>query len=327
MMANSLLSARSLVAAINPRRRTPVRICRAVLVLSLLGVQTVTAADEIHRNHYVANSVNILAYNIFMRPRSLFHNDQSDRAEVLPSKLRDFDILVLSEVFDDGIRGRLRDDLAAEYRWQTPVLGSDRGVEQDGGVVIFSRWPITHVAERRFEDVCTGDDCKADKGVLYARIDKRGHVVHVLGSHTQAGSGGSERSKRADQFRIIKGFIDDLQIPRHQPVFIAGDLNVDRYSGDEYRTMLALLDAWHPTVFGHPYTVDSNTNDRSNGRKYLDYVLVANDKSQPTDAVNETLRPRSPESFGGDYDLSDHYPVFGRFMLPSPAHVIVVTGG
>ncbi|MGI9332159.1 MAG: sphingomyelin phosphodiesterase [Gammaproteobacteria bacterium] len=299
----------------------------AVLCTALMCIHGAMADGTIERSHYLSNSFNVLAYNIFMRPRTLFHNDQSDRAAVLPSKLRGFDAIVFSEAFDDGVRGDLLKALRAEYPWQTKVLGSDRVFEQDGGVVIVSRWPITHVAERRFRDVCTGSDCKADKGVLYARIRKHGRTFHVFGSHTQAGDGGTHRDKRAQQFRIIKRFIDDLRLAHWEPVFVAGDLNVDRYSGSEYRTMLETLDASFPRPLGHPYTVDSTTNDRSNGRSYLDYVLVSMRHAQPIEALIETLRPRSPRPFGGDYDLSDHYPVFGHFMFPTPASTIVATGG
>jgi hypothetical protein len=42
----------------------------------------------------------VLAYNIYMRPEYIFPDDQSDRGEALPSKLRGFDAIVFSEAFD-----------------------------------------------------------------------------------------------------------------------------------------------------------------------------------------------------------------------------------
>lgn len=42
----------------------------------------------------------MLAYNIYMRPEYIFPDDQSDRGEALPSKLRGFDAIVFSEAFD-----------------------------------------------------------------------------------------------------------------------------------------------------------------------------------------------------------------------------------
>lgn len=353
----------------------------AAFALTLASVPgSATGQESLHRSYYVTNSFNLLAYNIFMRPTTLFANDQWPRSEVLPSKLKEFDAVVFSEAFDDGIRRQLQGDLRAEYPWRTPILGSDGLFGQDGGVSIISRWPITATSQRGFrhacrdEDVsigtfgvlqvvtdksglgctlgevlggvCTGNDCLADKGVLYARIEKHGRPFHVFASHTQSGEGNAStrfcvhpttgdlvpcavpapRNVRAQQFRIIKRFMDALSIPDTEPVIIAGDFNVDKYNEEEFKAMLSILDASYPRSLGHPYTVDDSFNTRAHGRSYLDYVLVSNRHLQPIEALLETLTPRSPRAFGGDYDLSDHFPVFGQFMFPSPAETIVATG-
>jgi endonuclease/exonuclease/phosphatase family metal-dependent hydrolase len=299
------------------------------LALSL-GAAGAGAAEEgiVERSYYLTNSFNVLAYNIYMRPTSLFYNDQSDRGAVLPSKLRGFDVIVFSEAFDDAVRDQILADLQGEYPYRTKILGSDRVFEQDGGVIIVSRWPITAQAERLFGDICTGDfsDCLADKGVLYARIEKHGRTHHVFASHTQAGDSSDRRQTRMRQFGVIKDFIDSRRLSDTEPVFIAGDLNVDKYDSGEFDEMLRILDAWYPRPFGHPYTVDSIINRRAGGLSYLDYVLVSNRHLQPISAIIETLIPRSPTPFGGDYDLSDHFPVFGHFMFPSPAATMAAIG-
>ena len=296
----------------------------------LLGAPSAAATGDgiVERSYYLANSFNVLAYNIYMRPEYVLLNDQSDRGAVLPSKLRGFDVIVFSEAFDNSVRNQILADLHGEYPYRTKILGSDGGIEQDGGVIIVSRWPITAEAQRLFGNICTGDfsDCLADKGVLYARIEKHGRIYHIFASHTQAGDSSERRQSRMQQFGIIKEFIDSRGAPDTEPVFIAGDLNVDKYDAGEFDAMLRILDAWYPRPFGHPYTVDSTINHRAGGRKYLDYVLVSNRHLQPISAIIETLIPRSPTPFGGDYDLSDHFPVFGHFMFPSPAATIVATG-
>jgi endonuclease/exonuclease/phosphatase family metal-dependent hydrolase len=129
------------------------------------------------------------------------------------------------------------------------------------------------------------------------------------------------------QLGVIKSFIDDLGLPGAEPVFIAGDLNVDKYDTGEYAAMLRVLDAWHPRPLGHSYTVDASVNRRAGYRLYLDYVLVSNRHLQPVNAVIETLIPRSPRLLGDDYDLSDHFPVFGHFVFPSFAPDIAAVGG
>jgi hypothetical protein len=91
------------------------------------------------------------------------------------------------------------------------------------------------------------------------------------------------------QLGMIKSFIDDRGLSGTEPVFIAGDLNVDKYDEDEYAAMLCILDAWYPQSLGHPYTVDSTINGRAGYRLYLDYVLVSNRHLQPVDATVEAL--------------------------------------
>jgi len=302
------------------------RIIFGALVLTL-GASAAAEEGIVERSYYLSNSFNLLAYNIYMRPEYIFPDDQSDRGEALPSKLRGFDAIVFSEAFDNSVRNQILADLQAEYPYRTKIIGSDSSlIVQDGGVIIISRWPITAEAERLYGDVCVLEDCLAKKGVLYARIEKHGRAHHVFASHTQAGDDSDRRQTRRQQFGIIKDFIDSLGAPDTEPVFIAGDLNVDKYDASEFGAMLSILDAWYPRPFGHPYTVDSTINQRASGRSYLDYVLMSNRHLQPISAIIEALTPRSSTPIGGGNDLSDHFPVFGHFMFPSPAATIVATG-
>jgi len=62
-------------------------------------------------------------------------------------------------------------------------------------------------------------------------------------------------------------------------------------------------------------------------RLYLDYLLVSNRHLQPVNGIIETLIPHSPRLLGDDYDLSDHFPVFGHFVFPSFAPDIAAFEG
>lgn len=306
------------------------RILLALLVMLMLGAQNTALASDgmINRGHSLSNSFTVLAYNIYMRPAVLFRDDQAERGEVLPSKLSGFDVIVFSEAFDDTVRDRLMTDLREEYPYRTGILGADRGLKQDGGVIIVSRWPIAVEAQRLYGDVCIGGDCWADKGVLYARFEKHGRSYHVFASHMQSGREKKHRQTRLRQLQAIKSFIDSYDIPGNEPVLIAGDLNVDKYDEDEYREMLHVLDAWQPVASGHPYTVDSAINRRASFRLYLDYVLVSRRHLQPADATIETLIPRSRTPFGifrTNQELSDHFPVSGNFTFPSSTRAIAAT--
>jgi hypothetical protein len=287
-----------------------------------------------------ANSFSVLAYNIFMRPTGLFKNGQAIRTGLLPAALKGYDAIVFSEAADDDIRARLLQLLHAEYPNATRIVGQDSGVKQDGGVIIVSRWPIEYERQKTFGSVCSGTDCGGDKGVNYARILKNGRRYHVFGSHTQATGAPDEvkvrklageadpiandRASRAQQFRIIKQFIDEQQISADEPVFIAGDLNVDRLSAPaEYQQMLQILAAQHPEPSGFPYSWDQTTNTMLAGpaAEYLDYVLWSTQHRHPTTSSNEVRLLRTAQDwkeFGWEksmWDLSDHYPVHGYFLF------------
>jgi hypothetical protein len=140
----------------------------------------------------------------------------------------------------------------------------------------------------------------------------KGKSIHIFGTHTQADD--DQRPTREAQLRVIRSLINRMAIPADQPVFIAGDLNVDLYTEDQYTTMLSILLATHPVpqsgergFTSHPANDYVDDNSRA---KYLDYFLYSNNHLKPDSAYNDV---RIPKVFGRD--LSDHYPVEGNFSF------------
>jgi endonuclease/exonuclease/phosphatase family metal-dependent hydrolase len=267
--------------------------------------------------------IKILAYNVYMRP--VFLNGQKNRADRMPPFLTGYDVIIFSELFDDDIRIHLLNLLKAEYPFQTAIVGHDEGIEQDGGVVIISRWPIEAAENRIFdENDCAGDDCLAEKGVAYAKIRKKNAAYHVFGTHLQAMAG--EHPRRMRQLQFIKQFIDQRQIPENEPVFIGGDMNVDAYIPEHMKEMFDILDAelpWFDPNFKLSPTYDKATNDLASdeGSEMLDYVMYQRDRMW-ADESSFTRRvfkvvPCWKEFFFEKCmnDLSDHYAVEGRFMF------------
>lgn len=268
-----------------------------------------------------ADTLNVLAYNVYMRPTTLFANGQSIRAGLIPAQVKGYDAIVFSEAFDDTTRAKLLSGLAAEYPYRTNIVGTDRGVEQDGGVILVSRWPIEVQDQMRYGATCAGSDCMADKGAIYARINKLGRKYHVFGTHTQAWATAEGQSVRRSQFALLRNFILSKNVPFREAVIIAGDLNVDKtkyYS--EFTTMLSILHAAHPQKSGYGYSYDPTTNRlaAAGPSEYLDYVLYSTDNVAPTYSYNEVRMLRSLEEwkeFVWEYaywDLSDHYSMYGR---------------
>ncbi|RYX82159.1 hypothetical protein EON83_20800 [bacterium] len=284
----------------------------------------------------VANSsdrmLNVLSYNTYMRPTTLFINGQSIRRQKMMPELTGsgYDVILFSEMFDDDIRNQTINSLRGEFPYHTNVVGRDSGVNQDGGVILFSRWPIATQDQRTFGDACSGSDCMADKGVIYAAISKGNQTYHVFGTHTQADKGAADRAARRRQMQIMKAFIDSKNIPRTQPVLIAGDLNVDMTrSQAEYVDMLNILHATHPgrtPGISLSATWDPTINKcaDSGTPEFLDYVLYSNDHLRPTVSLNEVRLLRAAEEWKAlptdkaRWDLSDHFAVFGNFTMPRP---------
>lgn len=290
-------------------------------------------------------TLNVLAYNVYLRPRTTFADGQTERVPYIADEiLRDqFDVVVLCETFDDRLRTELRHKLAERYPYDARVPDSFIPA-QDGGVKILSRWPIENGSGefRLFGLVTYGLDAFAQKGVVYVRIAKEGRRYHIFGTHLQADAtyglliGLTPQGVRRTQLAMIRAFIDEKNIPADEAVIIAGDMNVDMYSygGQEYRNMLETLGARHPPLEGLRYSVDETLNDLGgNGgqRQLLDYVLYSARHRQPigrpganVSATNRVLFYRANEGWAHMiipgtvsmlWDISDHYPVLGSFQF------------
>ena len=261
--------------------------------------------------------LHVLTYNVFLRaPAFVLRDGQDRRSRLMAGQLRGYDVILFQEAFSDAYREQLLEGLESDYPFRSAVLGRDRLFSQDGGIVIVSRWPIVHQAQRLFGETCSGIDCLAAKGVVYARIDKLGHSYHIFAAHTQADKGEFRATVRRDQMRMIKELIDSQHIPANEAVIVGGDLNVDLFSDatdGEYTSMKRILDVTHPPPIpgpGYSATWDGAANEliRGQAREYLDYLLYSNQHLIPRDSFNEV---RALPVNGRD--LSDHFAVYGRF--------------
>jgi endonuclease/exonuclease/phosphatase family metal-dependent hydrolase len=316
------------------------------------------------RFHYSCppNTLSLLTYNVQMRPDTLFNDKQAERAPLIgQSSVMDFlDVVIFQEAFDDKYRSitLAQRNMAINYPYRTRILGSDGVVEQDGGVIILSKWPIENCPQRvmgvpitippgqsgipanacggirmpgmpgnmvlpvwpgeqrLFGDTCSGVDCLADKGVLYARINKEGRRYHVFGTHLNAGSEQDGVNARKQQLEIINKFIGDLKIPANEPVIIAGDLNLpvlgDIGGGNPYTSLYA--------VGLPPSPSDPYPRVTTIGGSQLDYIMYSRAHLAPLrDKSFSEVRfarggPSGEPYFG---NLSDHHPLFGRFVFPT----------
>lgn len=298
--------------------------------------------------------LNVLAYNTFLRPvgvprpgvpvagvpiggDELFPDGQAARTPLIPPQLRGYDVVVLQEVFDAGLRSKLLAGMAKHgYKYASAPLGAE-GTIQDGGVVIVSRYPIANQKPMYYSQ-CDGADCLSSKGAVWVRIKKRvagkDYFFNVFGTHMQTSS---DWGVQKSQLRELKKFIDGRKaIRKNEPVIIAGDLNVnmwtnadprDRSKSEHFKEMKRILDARYfsgAQIRGHlpkDLTHDGPTNDLGEGsRSYLDYVLVSKaDKHRKVmnSSFAEVRVPRASREWKrlatdkARWDLSDHYAVYG----------------
>jgi sphingomyelin phosphodiesterase len=293
--------------------------------------------------HGKPEGIRVLTHNVLFLPTAAVDYSSYTRADLIASAgyLRGYDIVLLQEMIDNGPSDRLLVRMAGQYPHRTPVLGRTSGGWDrtagrpshlplgNGGVVVLSKWPIRQRVQYLFAHTC-GPGQLSGRGFIYIELDVRGTPVHVVGTHAQSDNPGCPPAQaprvRASQFREIAAFLDARRIPTHQQVFIAGDLNVDRY-GPEYGPMLRNLDAAAPDSYtGHPYSHDAATNrlagaesiTRGYLRRQLDYVLCRNGHARPAGWANSALLVPAPDwtltRWLLDYPYtahSDHYPVTG----------------
>ncbi|WP_405804645.1 sphingomyelin phosphodiesterase [Streptomyces sp. NBC_00210] len=285
-------------------------------------------------------SLKVLTYNTFLFSKTLYPNwGQDHRAATIPatSFFQGNDVVVVQEAFDNSSSDALKQKAAAQYPYQTPVMGRSKDgwdatggsysatTPEDGGVALLSKWPILRKEQYVYKDAC-GADWWSNKGFVYAVLNVNGAKVHMVGTHAQStdpGCGAGEAAQmRSRQFKAIDAFLDAKNIPASEQVLVAGDFNVDSRT-PEYATMLAdagLVGADART--GHPYSFDTKENSiasyryPNDPREDLDYVLHRSGHAKPAGWTNEVIKEQSApwtvSSWGTKYtytNLSDHYPL------------------
>lgn len=268
----------------------------------------------------VADSVlKVLSYNVYALP--LIASDINARLAEIPDYLKGYDAILFQEAFSGSSPDMLR-ALASEYPYQTEILRKPlSGINvYNGGVAIVSRYPITQADYFVYPD-CTGTDCFADKGFVYAEMLKAGEAYHLMATHAASFDTDAARQLRQVQFTQMRQFIESRQVPAFEAVLYGGDFNVNKLKfADDYAAMQQNLNASVPTITGYTEsTFDPRVNyyaAKYDTVEYLDYVVWSNAHRQPTDSRNDVRVPRSiSNALWERWDLSDHFPVLGEFVF------------
>lgn len=266
-----------------------------------------------------SNELKVLSYNIYALP--MIASKIPERLAELPKHLNGYDVIMMQEAFASSRSGFLN-QMAVEYPYQTHIpVGSGYNL-YDSGLVIVSRYPIVKTAQLIYPD-CTGTDCFADKGVLYAEIIKNGKAYHVTSTHTASFDTNEARALRQVQFKQIRQLVNQQNIPAFDAVLMGGDFNVNKLIWpQDYQDMLINLNAKAPASTGYTAsTFDPRINKLAGAAgsggttvEYLDYIVSSNTHRQPIQATNDVRVLRSAANpLFMTWDLSDHFPVLGQF--------------
>jgi endonuclease/exonuclease/phosphatase family metal-dependent hydrolase len=279
--------------------------------------------------------LNIVQYNTFLRPYLISHDGQMERMGVIPDVLStinsgDIDAIALCEVdylVDEEVKitategEQLTKKMLARFnelgfKFHTPVLNPSpsRGPGQlpailNGGVIIVSKWPIKKVEQLGYNS-CNGDDCAAAKGVMYAACEKtdgsKTMTFHLFATHMQAWYTPNAEAARKAQAVALNHFIEEMNIPKTDPVIIAGDLNADRvHFPDEYQTIIDVLEASCPKLIGEQrFTSDPSSNLLVGRDGASDGCNSSYENSWTPKTKKDTKRTSNPQSWGTYYNYN-----------------------
>ncbi len=288
------------------------------------------------------NILNVLSYNIKIFPDVLPNAPISlERAAEVANHIdTSLDVVVFQEVFwDENIPGStyinalnsLETGMNAIGFINTEILnpgpfgGAD--LKTNGGVIIFSRWPILKEDDFQFPECDNNSgDCFARKGVKYAHINKLGTPYHIFGTHAEAGSNANEIGIKKRQYKQMRDFVEAQNISSSEAVVFAGDFNANyiNNSNNLYQSIRDSLRIIPPTRTGWP---DSSPGDAVDGfseghtsyfnNSVIDYVFAVEDYRLPYSENNHLFIFRSIDStMWPIFDFGDHIPVHGRLVFP-----------
>jgi phospholipase C len=297
-----------------------------------------------------ASSLKVMSYNIQQLgfPEWLGNFFEKRRLEKIPETILSMseqpDVIVFQEAFTETAYRYLREHLLAAYPYATEVgaescsLGvwhsvssncDEASLKANSGVFILSRWPIEEKHSYIYNSyrVSHTFDFLAQKGAVYAKVNKDNRWYHIVGTHLQA-DGGSHDIRMA-QLAEMKTWIDGFKIKKSEAVILAGDFNVNSLETSKTANMLSHANAWVNLHAQGLASVSSSSNEYlkliygEQKEKILDYILYRVDHLQPINEPElQVLNFKSEKTWIAErifsanvilQDLSDHYPVLIAF--------------
>lgn len=266
--------------------------------------------------------LNIVTWNLYMRPRAVFHDGQVKRAPIIAEELKkhDYDVIVFQEAFDKKARNKLWKTLKDTYPYQSGKPKRKRFYKVSTGVFIVSKLPLTVVKDIFYSD-CGGSDCFAVKGAVLVSLEKNKHKVQIIGTHLQAANGKKKSGTeiRKTQYMEVK---EQLLIPYAEagvPQFFVGDMNTKKEKSKEaYQQLLSDMQMEDGDITGDfPYSSGGSRNDFKSDEAQphlIDYVLCKKNGAK-LEVKQRTVKIFQRNWSKKHKDLSDHFAVEANVVL------------
>jgi len=203
--------------------------------------------QENNRRVHKSGKINILSYNIFVRPPFINNNGDDFKDERLEQFLQiahKYDIICLQEIFTvyssrrETFIQRAR-EAGFSYHLASPRPNTVSSQFIDAGLLILSKFPIISSEFCEFP-YGAGVDYLVQKGALYAKIMIEDSYLHLYNTHTQANYEENPKYylKRIEQISKFQAFIQDTLARNDYNsgdlTLLTGDFNVDGRSQRKY---------------------------------------------------------------------------------------------
>ena len=262
-----------------------------------MQLNTYPRSDAIIAIPETKNEINLLTYNIFLRPPLIKTNKndhKNSRVEEFIKTVHNFDIICLQEAF--GLWNKRKQKLVKMAQKQgfvyfkecpNPPMFSTYPL--DGGLITLSRYPIVDSEFGHYPYSILADSA-AYKGVLYTKINVNDNFLHVFTTHTQATHGNKFDPEtfitRGDQLLSFRQFLDKMMAKYYTKgdvVILCGDFNVNARQPNF--SLSGIEEDYVPLKLYPSLAQDGYCNEYEN----MKAILSRNNEDQITDLVYESL--------------------------------------
>ena len=283
-----------------------------ILLFSILFINF-SNAENIN-NSPVNDTLKIVSWNVHLLPYFFVFpkSKKRKRTKLIADQFnykKDYDIIVLQEVFSRSNRRLLKRRLKNKYPYiYGPPNKKRHKIQTNSGLMVFSERPLIYKKSIEFDVATSWDNKMARKGAMLLEGEFNGNLFQIINTHTQ----GKPAIINGHQFHMIyDGLIEPFE-RKNIPQIICGDLNCNSDHKGDYTQMQKILD-----VDPAPMHDDRLSKNGDILNKTIDYILVRdNDSNMKIIRTSKILigpdwekSSNTHKRFGKTVGLSDHYPM------------------